>query len=1468
MPDNLPGGLPPGHDASREERLGWIIAECSDLLNAGGKLDPEELLKAHPDLAADLALALDSLQRIDPRLDGRELGQLGDFRLLRQVGRGGMGVVYEAWQVSMERRVALKVLPSGIAADQKTFLRFMREARTAGKLDHQGIVSVHAMGVDRDTPYYAMEYVEGETLAQVLARIRPPAPRREGDRGSLWSGISRLFRSGESGAASPVPEAAPPVLTADPPIERPRSALDTDQVTPVWCFRVAEAFAGVAEGLQHAHSRGIVHRDLKPSNLILDLAGRLRILDFGLARLEGQESLTVSGDFIGTPLYMSPEQAMPRRIPIDHRTDIYSLGATLYETLTWRPPFRGKDHQDTLSQIVSRDPDPPRRIEARVPRELENIVLKCLRKDPADRYGTAEALSQDLRRFVRGDPIEARPPSGWAKARRRLLRHRLKVLVSLTALLLLVTSGLLLHEVKSRRLAGDRLLYRERVIDAAMLLEMCELTARAGSGKPAEIDPQNLFMDGDFLALAREADLNPLSAAVEKLAEAEALDAAGPEAPYYRARGLILLGEKEKAVEELARAVRRSPGFVPAVTLLGDLDAASGKDRPLPEAAAEDPAGAPAKEGAASWGSSWLLAHRALRSRDFRAAAEAYTGLLQEIDEAGEPYLGASVEFHLGKGRALLEDGETSGAIESFVAARTLWPRAKVPQLLLGKAYYLKGEKENAESTFLALHEQSGALKDEIAIWVAALYKYLRDNARGLEWAGRLKRESLRLRLEVDFNVLLGRDEEAVRLGRDAVRRFPDDSRTHHFLAVALLRDPRTLREALDVARRASELDPRNADTLSLLAAAYQDNRDPRKAEELFLKAIEIAPREPRAYDHLGLLLQRLGRLDEAQERLRQAVQIVEGSARFQILNPHNSLALLLVQRGNAEEAIRCYRKAMEFQPGSAAPFLNLGLLHLRRGESGEAEASFRKAIEVEERDPRGFGHLGSLLLSLVRAGEAVPLLEEAVRLEPRYARAACDLGRALEKLARREEAFAAYLANLKSGARDREVFEGLISLERREGRDGAFAARWDEAAEYFEGAGDPSAQKPGVMSFIALALVRGRARADLDRARELASRAVDATRGREPECLAALAEVESEGGNGEKAVRLLEDAVRFPRAKVDLEGLLEGDRRRLFPRLASFASVDWALASILPQGTGAREAAQAFSGAGEEPPPALLHYLEGRVLQRAGRSAEALAELEEAGRLAGPSRLISLRIAECRRAAGDPALAEGGLRRAIETRPGDDPELWGLWFEICFLDLGWSPSEVLGSFPARAPRKAVDSGAEPGEPAADYADDCRWLLERLEAGDPIRIDCGAKGYRSPSGEEWGGDRFYRGGARRTASPGEVTGTEDDALFQSVRWFEADELPGGYRLPLPPGTYRIGLRFADLPLARSPQPMDVLIEGRRELAGYAPSRAGFAAADERSFEREVLDGELDIDIVPLLESGMVSALEVERVEER
>lgn len=337
---------------------------------------------------------------------------LGDFELLRQIGRGGMGIVYEAWQKSQNRRLALKVLNGGLGLTHRAVERFRREAEAAARLHHTNIVPVYTTGVVDDTYFYAMELVDGPSLDQVLARLRsgphqePPPP-----------GASAPDRS--NGTPPPGPaetvayqrERSAPLSDDTGPLPAwsptSSSALDSGSGGPYF-DTVARMAAEVAEALDYAHRSAIVHRDIKPSNLLLSPDGRVSLNDFGLARVLEQPGMTMTGEFVGTPMYMSPEQIAAGRAPLDHRTDVYSLGATLYELLTLRPPFSGERRDQVIAQIHHKEPRPPRRINTRVPVDLETICLKALEKDPVRRYQTAGAMAEDLRRYVNRYAVAAR----------------------------------------------------------------------------------------------------------------------------------------------------------------------------------------------------------------------------------------------------------------------------------------------------------------------------------------------------------------------------------------------------------------------------------------------------------------------------------------------------------------------------------------------------------------------------------------------------------------------------------------------------------------------------------------------------------------------------------------------------------------------------------------------------------------------------------------------------------------------------------------------------------------------------------------------------------------------------------------------------------------------------------------------------------------------------------------------------
>jgi WD40 repeat protein/serine/threonine protein kinase len=394
---------PDGTGAANDPILNRVVEELTEKLQSGDRVDLSAYVAHYPDQAdrlrrlwpalkmmADMShSAVLEIQRDEKAAAGLEpLPELGDYQLIREVGRGGMGVVYEARQVSLGRRVALKVLPFAAALDRGQLERFRTEAHAAAQMHHTNIVPVFSIGCDRGVHYYAMQFIDGRTLAQIIHDERQAEPvEREPSRPQ-----SRTSLLGSTG-------------------QRARHRL------------VAELGIQTAEALDYAHRLGIVHRDIKPANLLLDVRGNLWVTDFGLARFQDEAGLTMTGDLLGTLRYMSPEQALGIRGVVDERTDIYSLGVTLYELLTLRPAIVGTDRQELLRRLAQEEPIAPRRHDPAIPRELETILLKAMAKEQATRYATSRELADDLRRFLEDKPIRAQRPTPWERVVKWARRH-------------------------------------------------------------------------------------------------------------------------------------------------------------------------------------------------------------------------------------------------------------------------------------------------------------------------------------------------------------------------------------------------------------------------------------------------------------------------------------------------------------------------------------------------------------------------------------------------------------------------------------------------------------------------------------------------------------------------------------------------------------------------------------------------------------------------------------------------------------------------------------------------------------------------------------------------------------------------------------------------------------------------------------------------------------------------------------
>jgi WD40 repeat protein len=497
------------HSPSDADPLGQIADEFVEAFRQGKRPAVEEFVRRYPAHAEQIREMLPALVLMEkartaadppgarrPAAAAAPLQQLGDYEILREVGRGGMGVVYEAQQLSLGRHVALKVLPAHALLDPRQLGRFQREARAAARLHHTNIVPVFGVGEQDGLHYYVMQFIHGLGLDAVLTelqrlaqprgrlpRIQDDAPGRPSQGPGSVSAVqvARALLSGEGGRPGAInPRTAafeePPGEAPDGPAP-PGRAADTSATIHLPGQADGSALTGsgrqywqsvgrigvqVAEALAHAASQGILHRDIKPSNLLLDAQGTVWVTDFGLAKADSDgDNLTNTGDIVGTLRYMAPERFDGRG---DLRSDVYGLGLTLYELLTLRPAFDEADRNKLVKQVVHDEPVRPRKLNPAVPRDLETVVLKAIARDPAHRYQTPGELAADLKRFVDDEPIKARRLSLTGRLVRWSRRHKAlaAALGSIFLLLILLAVGALLvakqqsdQAVTNRKLAQE-----------------------------------------------------------------------------------------------------------------------------------------------------------------------------------------------------------------------------------------------------------------------------------------------------------------------------------------------------------------------------------------------------------------------------------------------------------------------------------------------------------------------------------------------------------------------------------------------------------------------------------------------------------------------------------------------------------------------------------------------------------------------------------------------------------------------------------------------------------------------------------------------------------------------------------------------------------------------------------------------------------------------------------------------------
>jgi serine/threonine protein kinase/tetratricopeptide (TPR) repeat protein len=878
---------------------------------------------------------------------------LGSYRLLEPIGEGGFGIVYRAEQYRpVRRRVALKVLRPGMEGRQ-VVARFEAERQALALMDHPNISRVldageaapaYAGGPPR--PYFVMELVEGEPLTDFC------------DQGRLT----------------------------------PRDRLGL--------------FVSACRAVQHAHQKGIIHRDLKPSNVLAtvrDGVPVVKVIDFGIAkalqqRLTDRTLVTGVAQVVGTPLYMSPEQAEPGAVDVDTRSDIYSLGVLLYELLTGTTPFDKERLREAsfeeLRRILREEEAPrpsarvstlgpaaltlseqrrtdPRQLGQLLRGELDWVVMKCLEKDRSRRYETANALARDIERYLRDEPVEACPPLAAYRLGKFLRKHRRPLLTAAAFLVVLVAGGVLVGWQAVREAEAER----DRAVEEA----------RRGAAVREALDRVR--------ALREEArkthDRGKWARAREQAQRALALVESGPAEEALAAQVRQVQDELEE--EERDRrlvADLEAARLAQAETLGGAGRFADERALPLYRKAFRA-YGLPVGEGDPGTAAARLRR----RPPEVRQAVSAAVENWLEVaahphSQVREPYLDwlralAAAEVDGGGMREMraawheTDPARRRATLERLaVAADVLrWP----PRTLVNLAERLRG---------------AGATQRAVQLLRQAWRQYPADFWVN-EDLGMLVRETDPQRWP-----------EAVRHLTAAVALRPDSPGAHLNLGLALeaggKRD-----DAIACFHRAVAMDPRYASAHCGLGMALQGKGRLDEAIACYRRALELDPKLPSAHCNLGVALEGQGRLDEAITCYRRALEIDPKMVKAQY-----NLGVAFQRQGQLDEAVACFRRAVEIDPKFAPGLINLGVLLKAKGRVDEAITCYRRAVEIDPKHAKAHFNLGLALYGKGRLDEAIGCYRRAIELDSKYAEAHCNLGGALTD----KGDFRAALASLRTG--------------------------------------------------------------------------------------------------------------------------------------------------------------------------------------------------------------------------------------------------------------------------------------------------------------------------------------------------------------------------------------------------------------------------------------------------------------------
>jgi eukaryotic-like serine/threonine-protein kinase len=916
-----------------EPRVQQLLDELID-----SQRTPEEVCGACPELVPEVRRRWQQMRVVDAELNalfptqgpksdvntadlwysGADLPRIPGYEVEAVLGHGGMGIVYKVRDLRLHRCVALKMLLAGAYAGAEEKGRFSREAEALARLRHANIVQVHDVGDLDGRPYFMMEFVEGGSLSQHLAGMPQPA----------------------------------------------RAA--------------AALVATLAEAVQMAHQSGIVHRDLKPANILLTADGTPKITDFGLARpMEGGSGLTLSGIPMGTPSYMAPEQAQGQRDAIGPATDVYALGGILYEMLTGRPPFRAETAAATLQQMLAEEPLPPSRLNSRVPHDLETICLKCLRKEPQQRYASAAELAEDLRRFAAGEPIRARPVGRLGRTIKWVRRRpTAAALIAVTLLLVAAGIGATVWYLRDR---GERRVdeaLRGQQINRDADIALTEAESHLQDIRAKLEDPLKV---GELLS-----DIELWQTTVEKSRRAwerAQMACAGndrfvPPSMLSRLRTVenTLLSEENayrlaKELDDIKSDAltpidgkfqfhKAKPAYAAFFTRQG-LDVAQGDMAQLRAALNKSSIRLVLAAALDHWAEVTANAN----SRDQQLARLLELARAADPDPWRDRFRDPAVWRDRVALTRLADDVKVEQQTPTILAAlanRLARTGGKTLPIfstlgLLGSPYG-QGPLLAASTLF---PRNAGA--NASTIYHRALLSHPRDF--WLHWNAAYQAEEPAEQVGLYLATLVVRPGSAVaytNLG-------------------AVFRKQKDLTGAIATCNRAIEINPQYGPAYVNLGAVLWDKKDQAGAIAAFKKAIEVAPKIVEAHDNLGLAL--LARKDQAGAiaAFKKAIEVDPQYAQAYV-----DLGAVLCDKEDLPGAIAAFKKAIEVDPNLVLAYNNLGVVLRKQQDLPGAIAAYKKATELAPNDAHAYNDLGCALYSQKDFAGAGAAFKKALDTNPK----------------------------------------------------------------------------------------------------------------------------------------------------------------------------------------------------------------------------------------------------------------------------------------------------------------------------------------------------------------------------------------------------------------------------------------------------------------------------------------------------